>query len=312
MVNKINFPTIEKKINLCFVRKYRQGGKSHYIFYRANIKKKVSEKLKNWLSEHIQKVNNKEFLDYNKNNFEDWQYINLNGINSWTNFLEKAFSLETQEEEILSKIKNQLTAFIIYHKKGNEIIGYTRRISSSSVLFKEGLFSLFLEDSAFNELKEKKGVEIDKYADLIFSINKDESEGIILHKYDFNGTFDIFEQQKNEAVRVAQSEDFLKEIRQGQGIREIIEKDRTIQKMLTNSVIFPYMKEVNFETLKKLKEEGGSEISFKLDEENKKIIFPEEDKKKAIHDYIKAKSYKYQKDLNDKHLLESNPEKVIK
>jgi len=49
MDNSIKFPEIKKNAKLCFVRKYRQKGITRYIFYRANIKTKVSQVLKEWL-----------------------------------------------------------------------------------------------------------------------------------------------------------------------------------------------------------------------------------------------------------------------
>ena len=42
----------KEKAQLVFVRKYRQNKVTRYIFYRANINKKVSEELKKWLKDH--------------------------------------------------------------------------------------------------------------------------------------------------------------------------------------------------------------------------------------------------------------------
>jgi hypothetical protein len=312
MTNKINFPAIEKKVNLCFVRKYRNKGKSYYVFYRANINNKVSQKLKEWFQNQINQIDNKEYPIYTKTNFEDYEYVQLDNVSVWQDFLDKAFSLETQEDEILSKIKNQLTAFIVYHKKGNEIIGYSRRILPSSVLSKEGLFALFLEDSSFSDLVEQKGVEIDKYADLVFKITKEKSEGIILNKYNFNGTFDIIEQQKNEALEIIRRDPIIKNNPSFSMVESEISKNRTFQKMLLNPVVNKNLEAVDYEYLKTAKEKLGTEIEYNLDEQNKTIIFPVGKEKEAIHSYLKAKGYKYQKTIDDKHYLESNPERVIK
>ncbi|MDO8508937.1 MAG: hypothetical protein Q7S27_04600 [Nanoarchaeota archaeon] len=312
MGHKINFPNIEKGVNLCFVRKYRNSGKTHYIFYKASIKNKVSLILKDWLINQINKINNKDYPDYTLTNFENPEYISLEEINVWKDFKEKAFSIDTQEDEILSKIKNQLTAFIIYSKKGKEIIGYTRKISSSNVLTKKGLFSLLLDDSSFNELIEQEGVEIDKYADLIFKISEIKDEGIILNKYDFNGTFDIIEQQRNEALEIVRKDPVIKNNPSFQMVESEISKNRTFQKMLLNPVVNKNLEMVDYEYLKKAKNNLGFEITYDLDEKNKTIIFPQGKEKESIHSYLKVKGHKYQKTIDDKHYLESNPERVIK
>jgi len=101
MSNKINFPDIEKGVNLCFVRKYRNEGKTRYIFYHANIKNKVSQVLKEWLIDHIKNINNKEYPEYTQTNFEDSEYVLLDNIEVWKEFTDEAFSLETQEEALI-------------------------------------------------------------------------------------------------------------------------------------------------------------------------------------------------------------------
>ena len=150
MDNKIKFPNIEKNAELCFVRKYRQKSVTRYIFYRANIKTKVSQVLKEWLIKKTSEVSDKKLGDYSADNFQDAEYINLKDINTWNEFEQKAFTIEHQENEILEKIKNHLIAFIVYVKQDNLIIGYVRKITPTSLLNKKGLYSLFLEHSSFN------------------------------------------------------------------------------------------------------------------------------------------------------------------
>jgi len=312
MPNKINFPAIEKKPRLCFVRKYRQNKLTRYIFYRADINQKVSRFIKDWLSKRLSEVDNKEYGNYTMDNFDDYEFVDLGTINSWKDFEEKAFSISTQEDSILEKIRHNLIAYIVYVKQKNGTFGFIRKITPSSLLNKKGLYSLFMDNSSFNDIKEQKGIEIDEYSDLVFLKDENGSMGIIRNKYYFNGIFDIFTQQKNDAVEIIHNDPVL----QGHPSLNIIEKEvsnnRMFQKMLLNPVVSKNLEVVNFEQFKKAKDDLGTEVSYEVDEENKTIIFPVGSEKDAVHSYIRVKGYKYQKTIDDKHYLESNPERVIK
>jgi len=314
MNNKIKFPKIRKNAELCFVRKYRQKGVTRYIFYRANITTNVSQVLKEWLIKKTSELSDKKLGEYTVDNSEDaeYEYIDLKDINTWDEFKQKAFTIEYQEDEILEKIKKHLIAFIVYVKQDNLIIGYVRKITPTRLLNKKGLYYLFLEDSSFNEIKEQKGIEIDEFADLLFKISEDKSEGVILQKYNFNSIFDIFEQQKTDSVKMLETSDLITKHPEKNEIENIVKSDRQIQQMLLNPLFRAHAKEISFDTLKKLKEEVGDKIRFELDEINKLPIFPADKKKEAIKDFIKTISYRYQRDLDSKHVLESKPIKMIK
>lgn len=187
---KINFPKISKKVQICFVRKYRQQGKTYYIFYRANINTKVSKVISNWMTNNIASVDSAEVTDYTLDNYQTPEYVDLDTIDAWATFKEKAFSISKQEKSNLVKIKHNLVAFIVYVKLENTIFGYMRKITPSSVLNREGLFQVFLDDSTFNDIKEQKGLEIDPYSDLVFKIHQGKSEGIITKKFNFNSIVD--------------------------------------------------------------------------------------------------------------------------
>jgi len=312
MGNSIKFPDIKKNAELCFVRKYIQKGITRYNFYRANINTKVSQVLKEWLIKKTSELSDKKLEEYTVDNFHDTEYINLKDINTWNEFEQKAFTLEHQKDEILEKIKNHLIAFVVYVKQENLIIGYVRKITPTSLLNKRGQYFIFLGDSSFNEIKEQKGIEIDEFADLVFKISENKSEGAILQKYNFNSIFSIFEQQKTDAVKMLEKSDLITKHPQKDEIENIVKSDRQIQRMLLNPLFKEHVNEVGFDTLKKLKEELGDKISFELDENNKLPIFPPDKMKEAIKDFIKTISYRYQRDLEGKHVLESKPIKMIK
>ena len=314
MTKKIKFPDIEdkEKAQLVFVRKYRQNKVTRYIFYRANINKNVSEELKKWLKEHIKKVEDKTLNEYSPDNYKDLEYVDLPSIDKWEFFQKHAFSIKSQEHADLSKIKSNLVAFIIYIQKGKEIIGSIRKITPSNVLNKTGLFTLFLENSAFNELREDKGIRIDKYSDFVFKITKDKSEGVIITKYNFNSIFDVYEQQKKESIKLLKNCTVISSHPESNDIQEIVKSDRTIQRMLINPIVKDHMNEINFDIIKNLKNEIQTTLAFEIDEQNKQIVFPNNNKKEAIRDFIKVISWKYSRSLDSTHIVEGNPEKIIK
>jgi len=314
MTKKIKFQEIEdkEKVQLVFVRKYRQNRVTRYIFYRANINKKVSEELKKWLKDHIEKVDDKDLKEYSPDNYKDLEYVDLSSIDKWKFFKDQAFTIKSQEQTDLSKIKSNLVAFIIYLQKGKQIIGSIRKITPSNVLNKTGLFTLFLENSAFNEIKEDKGIRIDKYSDFVFKITTDKSEGIIVTKYNFNSIFDVYEQQKKESVKLLKDCTVISSHPESNQIKEIVKNDRTIQRMLINPIVKDHMNEINFDIIKNLKNEIQTTLAFEVDEQNKQIIFPDNKKKEAIRDFIKVISWKYSRSLDSTHIVEGNPQKIIK
>lgn len=312
MKRKINFPELEKKPQICFVRKYRHKGKTHYMFYHAKIKKKVSGVLLSWLSNNIQRVNGKEFEEATISNFQNPEYVNLNEVDIWQLFKEKAFTLEQENEEILEKIKQGLVAFVVYIKQGSNIIGYARNITPSKVLTKKGLYSIFLDDSTFNDIRERKGIEVDEYADLVFKISDRESEGVILVKYNYNSIFDIITQQRKDSIKALRKSPLFNQHERKSEIEAIVNKNRMLQKMILNPIFKERVSEITFETFKTLKAELNSKVSFEIDETNQKVLFPNDKETEAIKDFIKTISSKFARDIDKKHILEVEPERIVK
>ena len=310
---KINFPKIENEdVGLCFVRKSRQNQRTSYHFYKGNISKKISDELKKWLIENLNSLKKTELKPYNPNNYRDAEHLDLDKIDTWAHFKKSAFDLAHQEITGLDTIKHNLIAFIIYIKLKDTIIGQVRKVTSSSLLDKKGLYTLFFDDSAFNELKEQKGIEIDKYADLIFKFTSQSSEGAILHKFEFNSIFDVFSQEKRESVNILKSCKLIDNHQNKQEIIKIVEDDRMIQRMLINPLVKAHLNEVDFETVKELKKEIKEDIAFDIEESSKQIIFPKDNIKAAIRDFIKVISQKFSRSLDNKHIWEGTPERVVK
>ncbi len=305
--------------NLVFIKTYRsqtnEGQKeTRYTFYRANIGSTVAQKLKEWLLENIGEVNGGKFEEYDISTEEgDYEYVDLSGIENWEHLKNRAFTLGTQDEVDLRKVKSNLKGYMIYSKIGdNNIIGLVRKITQSSVLDKRGIYRLYLAGSAFNEIKEERNVELDKYADLVFKTNNDVSEGVVLNKPNFNSIFDIQEQQRRQSMDVLDNLELIEDHPQREEIVSIVQEDRRFQKMLINPIVREHMNEVTFDIIRTLKQEIPNELAFDIDEPNEQIIFQDENKKEGIHDFIKVIGWRYSRTVDLSHIIEGTPSEVVK
>jgi len=314
MNNTIIFPELNNNnyVQICFIRKYRHNKKSYYVFYNVEIEKRISITLKEWLEQNISLCNNKSFSSYNPSNYSnEYEYFNFESLDKWTIFSEKAFTIQNEKVE-LSDIKRNLIGYIIYVKVDDFILGQIRKLSPSNVLDKKGFYRLLFDNSKFNDLHEEIGLRIDKKADLIFIKNDEKSEAIIFDQKNFKLIFDMHEEEKKEAIKILDKISILKNHPDYDALKQITSDDRIIQRMLINPVVKNYLNEIDYFTIKQLKLELGDKIAFKIDDENQQIIFKTGNEKKGIHDLIKTVTSKYNRSLNNKHIIESTPTRFLK
>jgi len=314
LVKTVNFPEVGDgaRAQLVFVRKYRQNKVTRYIFYRANIQQRVSNELKTWLLDNVVGVSGRQVNDYNTAEDHDYEHVDLNDIDNWSEFNDKAFALDCQEIDDIAKIKTHLIAFMVYIQQNDGIVGTVRRITSGNLLDKTGVYALFLDDSSFSDIKEEKGVRVDKYSDLVFHLSGDTAEGVIKQKWAFNTIFDIYEQQKRESVELLETCTLLDAHPNRDDILSLVQEDRQVQRMLMNPLVREHMGDVDFETMKQLKTEIPEVLSFDIDEANQQVLFPEENRKQAVHDFIKVIALKYWRSLDRDHIAEATPAKFVK
>ena len=117
------------------------------------------------------------------------------------------------------------------------MVGYIRKITPSSVLNQTGMFKLLSSGSVFNEIKEDKGIKIGKHADVIFRIENDISEGIIVDEPNFNLIFDMYKQQEKESIKILNNIAIISDHPEKDEIESIVQNDRSIQKMLINPIV---------------------------------------------------------------------------
>lgn len=315
-MENIELPQLDKKDypQICFIKKYRDNKTTRYTFSNVSISKEISETFLEWLKINFGNALGKTFVPYNPSiPLENLETINLQSIENWKYFEQKAFALNEKESD-LEKVKKHLVGFMIYLKKADIIYGQIRRVSPSSILNKKGIYNLCFRESTFNEIKEENEFKIDDQADLIFKHSQNSSYSIIFDKENFKLVFDMKEEEKREALLNVESFGiFSNDGACLTKIKYLIENDRTLQSMLINPCFKNYINEIDFEVLKELKEEVQEEICFELDYNNEIFILPEGNEKQAVKDLIKSISGRYNRSLNKKHILESgNVMRVLK
>lgn len=299
------------KAQLCFGKKYRAERETRYVFYRANTNSEVADGLKAWLINNIKNIN-VDRIDAHEE--PSAHCIKLNEISKWKNFDDNAFKIECQELGDLKKIKRNLNNFVIYIKLDEDhIVGQIKKLGPSSVLMKRGYYKLGFENNAFDTLEEEKHVEITMFWDFIFFIYKDQRIGLVNSSSNcfenFESIFDMYEQYQEKAKDIMSKSTCFPMFRKPDQILEIINADRTIQKMLINSVSQKGISEAQKENIKQIKEELRDEVRFEIKDES--IILQEGKEKEALKDLIKALGYHFNKTLIGEHVIEGTPKRIL-
>lgn len=300
----------EDQAQICLIRKYRttngEERKTNYSFFKIGVHKTISEEIKKWLVENFKKIEGKQIIEYNPSTeLEELEKIELNGLEVWKDFEEKAFSGLNFQEIDLNQLKKNLSGIIIFIKKNGEIYGQIRKVTRSNVLDKKGWYTLFFGEDKFNNLIEEKGIRLDKNADFIFYCKDNKCEGIILDKTNFKSIFDLWEEYKKKALVNAKEIELFKNSQYSDSFYKIVEEDRIIQKMLINPAFEEYLNELNYADLLSLKQEVP-DISFELNENSKQFVLPQGKEKEAIRDLIKLISGRFSRSINNKHVMETS------
>ncbi|PJE81270.1 hypothetical protein COU58_03500 [Candidatus Pacearchaeota archaeon CG10_big_fil_rev_8_21_14_0_10_32_42] len=300
----------EDQAQICLIRKYRttngEEKKTNYSFFKIGVHKKISDEIKGWLSENFKKIENKNIIEYNPSvEMEELEKVELNGLEVWKEFEEKAFSGFNFQEIDLTKLKTHLSGIIIFIKKGDEVYGQIRKVTRANILDRKGWYTLFFGKDKFNDLIEEKGIRLDKGADFIFYCKKEKCEGIILDKSNFKSIFDLWEEYKKKAIVNTKEIKLFKENEYSDSFYKIVEEDRIIQKMLINPAFEKYLNEIDYSDLKSLKQEVPN-IGFDLNEETQNFVLPVGKEKDAIRDLIKVISGRFGRSINNQHIIENS------
>lgn len=295
---------------MCFCRKYRANGDTKYIFYRANIFEDVANEFKNWLTNHIDSLNDKDIKEISGYTEGYLHSVYLGNISTWKYFEDNAFSIGCQELVDLKSIKRNLNNYIIYIKLNDTLVGYTTCVRPSNILAKSGFVKLQFDNSTFNQINNNKDVEINKSCSFLFISNNTLKLGLIFNKDDFESIFDMNEQYQREAEHIIRTSELFQFFTNKDRILEIVKSDRVIQKMLRNPVSQKSLSEIKIDDINTIKKCLGDDVNFAIDETN--CITLGRNEKDAFRNLIKAIGHHFNKTLFGNYIIESSPKRFLR
>lgn len=300
----------EVRPQMCFCRKYRANGNTKYIFYRANIFEDVANEFKNWLTNHINSLKDKDIKEMSGYTEGYLHSVDLDNISTWKYFEDNAFSIGCQELIDLKSIKRNLNNYVIYIKLNDTLVGYTTCVRPSNVLVKRGFVRLQFNNSTFNQINNNKDVEINKLCSFLFISNNTLKKGLIFNKDDFESIFDMNEQYQREAEHIIRTSNIFQFFTNKEKILEIVKSDRVIQKMLRNPVSQKSISEIKIEDISIIKECLCDDVNFTIDKENNIVLG--ENEKAAVRDLIKAIGHHFNKTIYGNNIIESSPKRFLR
>ncbi len=302
--------------HICFIRKYRDSHKkTKYIFKSPEIDtKKVSNKFLTWMEENLAKIDFDNICKYNPGVPQETnEWTALNDVSTWSYFqnpIEHNFDSEISQKE-LDRMSLNFAGIMIFCKKDECVYGQITRLQPKFVLNNSESFLAIFDSDANNyisELRDEKGFRISSHADVLFNVDGQKvTRAIIFSKKNFEDIFDLNWELEQNAINVINEMDVFVENPAFDSIQSIVKEDRIIQRMLNNRVLLEgEVKYLTFSELKRLKEVAGEILLFKISEDGKSFVLPDDSNKgKALRQIIKAISRRYIVGGNDEIFMEN-------
>lgn len=302
--------------HICFIRKYRDNQKkTKYIFKSPEINaKNVSNKLLTWMKENLTKIDFDNICKYNPGVPQETnEWTALNDVSTWDYFqnpIEHNFDHEISQKE-LDRMSLNFAGIMIFCKKDECVYGQITRLQPKFVLNNsESFLAIFDSDenNYISELRDEKGFRISSNADVLFNIDAQKvTRAIIFSKKNFEDMFDLNWELEQNAINVLNEMEVFFENPAFESIQSIVKEDRIIQRMLNNRVLLEgEVKYLTFSELKRLKGVAGEILLFKISEDGKSFVLPDDSNKgKALRQIIKAISRRYIVGGNDEIFMEN-------
>jgi len=334
----VEFPELNGDGQLIIVKRFPNGQESkkyRYSFYHTESTDHIISELKELLSQKMDLVHGNTIPFYHPDLEESPVYVELTEDNFpyWGNFIGAIVSSENRSRRIPKNLESSLKGYLFYLYSQEYIIGYARRLYPSKVIKKrvlkinrrEGVKvhpeALIEKEILLNSIEEVEGIEIDNFVDFIFVITLDEcgnahdSWAIVFNKCNFESILDVYEHQKTKALSIFSKCTMLAQVLTEQDLEEIrkhVERNRQLHKMLLNPVVEKHMNEVDINDLKFVKEKFEDGVSFDIDDNGEKLIFPREDMEKlrAIREIIGVIGCRFGRTVNNKHVFKGKPEEI--
>lgn len=290
-------------IQIAFIKKT-----SSFTAYNAGMGQSATATFLNWLQEAKNALLQAGSIEeYDPTIDRDVAYFSLDQKPTWLKIKDLAFSTEPQITARNSKdLAGVNHSYLVYAKSPESIFARMNKITPSYILNKGGFF---LTDT-FKKVQEEAGVKLEREADLAihYDLAEDRAIAWIWHGTRFESMFDVVEHQVETAQAFINKE--LATLVDEEILKSVILEDRNLTKMLNK----PIIQAGNFNTdIQYIKDVKAKAPELAIEIKRNKLIIPEDakEKKKAIKDLLKVIAYHITRTLDDAHILEGNPIRVV-
>ena len=297
-------------LNVIFCKKYKGERELSYSFVKPNLSDEAAKQFFDMLSKNVERLTEKiGETSYSMDNTE----INLENVNHWNKFREKMVSNRDSSslDRRFEKLSVHLTAFLVYVKVNNDLLGYARRLHPSSVL-KSGILRMFIEGESISKVSEQKVLEIDENCDFVFIEYNDLKKGYKLNEDNFDQIFEMPEKYQAKAKENLNRLPGLASIPNAEKLKSVVLGDKGLQKRLSTPFIQKGIDKLSTDDIKKIISEVSASVTLSIVLKNDgSLMFDEGNIKKAISDYLDIVGYKYSKPFVQDYIIRSTPEKLI-
>ena len=297
-------------LNVIFCKKYHGEKGTGYSFVKPNLSDEAAIQFFDMLSQNLKILTEKMGeTSYSSDNME----IILENVNHWNKFKQEMTgeNAESSPDQKFEKLSSNLTAFLVYAKEKNDLIGYARRLHPTSIL-KSGVLRLFLQGASISKVSQEKMIEIDKNCDFVFIESNNLKKGYKLNEENFDHIFEMPEKYQAIAKENLERLPGFSSIPIASDLKAMVLEDKGLQKRLSTSFIQRGIDELSEDDVKKIISQVNASVTLSIVlDNNGSIKFDENNKKKAISDYLDIIGYKYSKPFVQNYIIRSSPEQLI-
>jgi hypothetical protein len=268
----------------------------------------IVRKLREWISAQKAVIEEADGIErFDPTRRQTVSSLRMDGNAVWDTIKE---SLHSQSKQTLARkytdLKGVNHSYFVSCRTKNLYFALGYRITPSYIMHKGG----FLLTSTFDDLIEIEGVKLDAEPSFLLSydLQKDTCVSVIFDQSEFEQLFDLFEHQKEQAKKFA--EDRLANLIDPDIANSVILESRQLVKMLNKPLIQEGYINTEIGYIGRVKDKTPG-LAFTV--EGNRIVLPDspKERKQAVKDLIKAISHHFTKTLDDAHVIEGNPIRVV-
>lgn len=313
-----------ENIYLYFGKKVRRNNETKYSFFEAQTKEEIREDLKEVLHDNFIKLINANIIEQqDPDDEESYIKFDLEETENWTKFEPYIYSdirnfKEISEDELnkynkdlnkivsLNKLKSSINHYILINETNQYIFGQITRVRPKQIFVNDKFHKLFFKDEQFSKFENDPNLEFDSEDSVLFFIDINYKIGFINKYYDYEEIFDINVHNLENAINIIRDNNFNDYC--NIDIEEIIEEDRSIQKMLNRELTQIGFENFNLDVARDayaVFTENNDNVKFDFDGNNFQIDL--DNQKESFKSLIKFVGYYYNKSLDGQHIVEGTP-----